>query len=194
MSPSHADEEFIRLGVQYYTAARSAWRAGLESVVGNLYHHAIEMLLKAGLSQTRSLADLRKPPFRHSLRGLWDAFKTDFPTQGLNQFDSTVDDIDKFEEIRYPDQTIKAGVQIHIILASKHVSTSTLKRGLTPPPKYKFVVREIDRLVERIFAVIARNPKFFTNGMNKYARAAIKRDNPVHVRLVRQQKRQSKRA
>jgi hypothetical protein len=42
--------QFAELGVQYYVAARSAaW--GLP-VCRNLYHHALEMLLKAGLSGT----------------------------------------------------------------------------------------------------------------------------------------------
>ena len=41
------EEEFMKLGVQYYAAARSSAWAGLW-VCGNLYHHSIEMFLKAG--------------------------------------------------------------------------------------------------------------------------------------------------
>jgi hypothetical protein len=47
-----ADHEFMRLGVQYYIAARSAAWAGLLPVCGNLYHHSIEMFLKSGIART----------------------------------------------------------------------------------------------------------------------------------------------
>jgi len=61
------DAEFMRLGVQYYVAARSAALVGatLMPVCGNLYHHALEMFLKAGLSRKYSLAELKR--FGHKL-------------------------------------------------------------------------------------------------------------------------------
>ena len=41
--------QFVAAGVQYYIAARGAALAGLMPVSGNLFHHAFEMLLKAGI-------------------------------------------------------------------------------------------------------------------------------------------------
>src|SRR5258708_5472564 len=60
MPISNEDAEFLTLGIQYYTAGRSAAWAGLMPVCGNLCHHAVEMLLKAGLSRKHSLAELKK--------------------------------------------------------------------------------------------------------------------------------------
>src|ERR1700694_886065 len=102
MSARREDEEFLKLGVQYYVAARSAAWAGLLPVCGNLYHHALEMFLKAGLSRKHLLSELRSNKFGHKLINTWDAFKADFPSPALAQFDMTISDIDDFEDIRYP--------------------------------------------------------------------------------------------
>lgn len=56
----HAYERFFHLAVQYYVAARFAARAHLIPVSGNLYHHAIEMMLKAQLSRSIPLQRLWK--------------------------------------------------------------------------------------------------------------------------------------
>ena len=178
MSPQDANEHFLSLGVQYYTAARAAVLARLSPVCGNLYHHAIEMLVKAHLSQRRSLEDLSRRPFGHDLCALWNAFKADFPTSGLEEFDDTIATLAAFETIRYPDAIIKKGAEINVMWCPGPVS-SAYAPGTTPPPRYQIVVTDIDRLVERIFKVSSRNPVFFTGGMNHYARDAITCDNPV---------------
>jgi len=178
MSPLDADTHFLRLGVQYYTAARSAVLAQLAPVSGNLYHHAIEMLLKARLSQKRSLKELSRPPFRHKLGALWNVFKAEFPTAGLDQFDDTIATLDRFETLRYPDAILNEGAEIIVMWEPGH-SSSTYAPEITPPPRYQIVVTEIDRLVARIFEVSSRNPAFFTGWMNEYAQGAITRDNPA---------------
>ena len=38
---TNEEERFLRLGFQYYVAARSAVLAGLDPVCGNLLHHGI---------------------------------------------------------------------------------------------------------------------------------------------------------
>jgi hypothetical protein len=96
-----ADHELMRLGFQYYVAARAATWAGLLPVCGNLYHHSIEMFLKSGLARTYSLAELKKK-FQHNLPRLWDAFKQQFPASCLGQFDELIEKIERFEEIRLP--------------------------------------------------------------------------------------------
>src|SRR5260221_7699546 len=85
-----ADVQFLNLGIQYYTAGRSAVLAELIPVAGNLFHHAIEMLLKARLSQKLSLKELCKRPFGHRLSSLWDAFKAEFPAENLDEFDQGI--------------------------------------------------------------------------------------------------------
>jgi hypothetical protein len=47
--PGRLSQELIERGLQYYVNGRYATIAGF-LVAGNLFHHAIEMLLKGGLA------------------------------------------------------------------------------------------------------------------------------------------------
>jgi hypothetical protein len=174
-----AKEEFMKLGVQYYVTARqSAW-SGLW-VCGNLYHHALEMFLKAGLSRKYSLRELRKQ-FGHELIAIWNAFKADFPSPALLEFDATIADIAGFEDIRYPDRVLKYGVQIRIDYRSVPQQSAP-----SSPPEYKLDFYEIDRLVGAIFGVSSLNPLFFTMGLKPDVQAMLARDNPVATQLLPQ--------
>jgi hypothetical protein len=178
-----ADEQFLSLGIQYYVAARSAVLAGLLPVFGNFYHHAIEALLKARLSQKLSLHELWK--CGHKLPRLWNDFKAEFPSAGLEQFDDTIASIEPFERLRYPDAIIAEGAQIIYEWNRSSFPTGQISGTTTLPPRYGIVVTDIDRLVAKIFEVCSRNPSFFTDGMNACARDAITHDNPVAVQLVK---------
>ena len=46
---------FMETGSQYYTTARFAMHAQCMPVCGNLFHHAVEMLLKGGLAADGSV-------------------------------------------------------------------------------------------------------------------------------------------
>jgi len=172
------EEEFMKLGVQYYAAARqSAW-SGLW-VCGNLYHHALEMFLKAGLSRQHSLQELSSRKFGHKLIAIWNVFKAEFPRTTLLEFDATISDLAGFEDIRYPDKVLKHGVQINIdFRAQPRVPSSR------PEPEYRLDFYEIDRLVGAIFGVSSLNPLFFTLGLKPDVRAMLARDNPVAAQLL----------
>jgi hypothetical protein len=159
-----ANEEFMKLGVQYYVAARqSAW-SGLW-VCGNLYHHALEMFLKAGLSRKYSLRELRKQ-FGHELIAIWNAFKDDFPSPALLEFDATIADIAGFEDIRYPDRVLKYGVQIRIDYRSVPQQSAP-----SSPPEYK-----LDSSPEN------RRQKEFKNREARVRRPADRRSVGWHCR------------
>jgi hypothetical protein len=83
-------------GSQYYTAARFATHAGCMPVAGNLFHHAVEFLLKGGLARKRPLSELKQ--MGHNLDVLWRAFKTDFPDASLERHDQTISSVDRFED------------------------------------------------------------------------------------------------
>ena len=68
----------MQTGSQYYTMARFAMHAQCVPVCGNLFHHAVEMLLKGGLARKRPLSDL-KDNMGHNLKVLWREFKLEFP-------------------------------------------------------------------------------------------------------------------
>ncbi len=177
--PTSADEEFIKLGVQYYVAALYAALAGagLLPVCGNLYHHALEMFLKSGLSREHSLQNLSKN-FGHKLIDIWDAFKADFPSTELPQFDATIADIHDFEEIRYPDEVLKNGAQMVVDWGSTPAQSSASE------PMYKLHVNDLDRLIGEIFRVLSRNPLFFTGGLKRDVRDMLACDNPVATQLL----------
>jgi hypothetical protein len=102
------ERQFVSAGVQYYVAARASALAGLMPVCGNLFHHAVEMLLKAGIIQHNDAAgvpfdetDKRLRQLGHKLIKSWDEFKTTHPGENLGGWDALIADLDRWEEIRY---------------------------------------------------------------------------------------------
>src|SRR5438874_10791849 len=109
------EEEFLKLGMQYYIAGKAAALAGLLPITGNLYHHALEMLLKAGLSRTISMEDLKdSKKLGHRLSRIWRAFRAHFQSRELDRFDATIADINRWEDLRYPEKMLRTGAQISI--------------------------------------------------------------------------------
>jgi hypothetical protein len=178
-----ADHEFMRLGMQYYIAARAAGVvAGLLPVCGNLYHHSIEMFLKSRLAQTYSLNDL-KYKFGHKLPKIWKAFKKEFPASGLSQFDQTIQDVEKYDEIRYPDNVVKRGAQMIVDYRGEipvHNTTTPQRQE----PVYKFYYDDVDRLIGEIFRISSRNPLFYTSGLRPEVREILARNNPIAAALL----------
>ena len=179
MTPAEAAEyHFLHLGMQYYVAARSAALAGLIPVCDNLFHHAIEMFLKARLSRAQSLKNL-KDSLGHKLKPLWDTFKAEFRSAKLEEFDKLVDELAAFERIRYPDNVIAEGAAMHLDWGE---GDSVGNDATT----YRGVVSSVDRLVVRIFELSSKNPLFFTATLNPYARNALSPHNPVLDSLFKQ--------
>jgi hypothetical protein len=172
------EAHFLDLGVQYYVAARAAMLAGLVPVCGNIYHHAIEALLKSRLSQKYSRDTLSKKPFGHNLPTLWSEFKNEFPGAAFAQHDRTVTNLDKFERLRYPDDVLQHGAEIVI---GGFVGSSSAGR-----PRYELDPPEIDALVADIFQICSKNPTFFTGKLNAYGKDALTRGN-VHGNVLLKQ-------
>jgi len=153
-----ADDLFMQNACQYYATARFAMRAGCAPVCGNLFHHAVEMFLKVALAQRRELSDLER--MRHELKEkLWPAFKEDFPNPHLSQHDKTIACVDKFEDIRYPDEVLKSGMGVLAVWSGSAV------------------VSDIDDLIVDVLKVCSRNPVAFIGSSNPAAREAITRHN-----------------
>jgi len=146
-----AEEQFFDLGMQYYIAARSsAVLTKLMPVCGNLYHHAVEMFLKAGLSRKYSLDEVYK--FQHDLPKLWDAFKADFTSPALLQFDSVIRTLQKWHEIRYPDKLLQKGAHMEVVWVeiedTSHIapSSSLPRYEVNGPAMDNFVITILDVL------------------------------------------------
>jgi hypothetical protein len=74
---------FVRSGYEYYANARFAMHAQSSYVCGNLFHHAVEMLLKADLARTgKSLEELQH--MGHNLKKLWRPYKRNHPKAALS--------------------------------------------------------------------------------------------------------------
>jgi hypothetical protein len=146
-----------RAGSDYYLAARFAMKAG-RLVQGNLFHVAIEMLLKSGLAKKgRTEAQLKR--LGHSLDKLWQAFKTGYPDPALSRHDTTVSSLDKFEDIRYPPD--------HSIAVTLQWDGPTSPPPLPPNTKlYTLRVSDIDALVADILETTQWNTGLLFEGVN----------------------------
>ena len=164
---------FVRSGCEYYAMARFAMHAQRSYVCGNLFHHAVELLLKGGLVKSgKSLAELTR--MRHNLKKLWRAYKADHSGAGLERHDKTINRLDKYEDIRYPNPTLHSiGVSLAWSGDPPEVKTSG---GLRSPKQYPVIVSDIDDLVADVIRTSSWNPGVFM-GTNGAALDAIRRHN-----------------
>jgi hypothetical protein len=168
-------DDFVRIACQYYATARFAMYAQRFPVCGNLFHHAVEMFLKAGIVKA-GLARNRKLSLKgmgHDLKKLWRAFKADFPEPALERHNKTISLLNKFEAIRHPDSK-------HAIAMTGDwfgpAATVTAYRGVKTPKQYAIVVSDIDDLIVDVFKTCAWNPCAFIE-TNSAALEAIRRNN-----------------
>jgi hypothetical protein len=150
----------MNYGFQYYATGRCATATHANPVAANLFHHAIEMLLKAGLCA--DMTEDERIKIGHRLPRVWKAFKARHDPLGkLGHFDIFVRKLHKYEDIRYPERTAQHGLQ------------SSFQFGIGPPPvvsgkgfcavpSYHLSVGEVDALVKAICDAVSINPKFFT--------------------------------
>jgi hypothetical protein len=171
---------FAKSGCEYYAVARFAMHAQRQLICGTLFHHAVETLLKAGLAKNgRSLSELER--MRHSLRRLWRAYRTDHPQAGLERHNTTINRLDKIEDIRYPNPDLHSiGISLEWSGPLGQVKTSG---GLRNPKQYGVAVSDIDELVADVLKASSWNPGIFM-GRNPAALEAIMRHNSQGVFLT----------
>jgi hypothetical protein len=175
--PSEAlERHFSWLASQYYVAGRAAVFAGAAPVAGNLLHHAIEMFLKGDLAQRNTASQLRR--YGHRLTRLWKAYKAKNPGARLAGYDTVIKDLEKFEQIRYPDAFLAKGMffSIPIVRPSKPAIPDFVAGGATPPT-YSVVLAEVDALVNTIFDTSSLNAKFEFSMLSPDGRDALHREN-----------------
>lgn len=172
--PSNVRVEFFGLGVQYYIAARFAASAQLLPVTGNLFHHAIEMMIKGELATY--LTERQRRDLSHDLNQLWREFKRRTNSeQSLERFDTVVARLAQFEDIRFPERIVSEGMTC-VIGFGEFASTDygDGHRG----PRYELFVGEVDALVKAILEASHVNPVFFTGRYHtKHARGYLRRHN-----------------
>jgi hypothetical protein len=163
MDPEGAWNEFGRRGIDYYVAGRFSALPGRSLVVsGNLLHHAIEMFLKGALCKKQSHSRQQIRSMGHNLKKAWKAFKETCPDPRLNALDSAVRDLNKFEDLRYPDKLMSSGMVGMFILKREHVKDMNVTHGKGPAlPRYAYIMEDVDELVKLIFEVGGMDPRFF---------------------------------
>jgi len=166
---------FYDCGMQYYVAARFAARAGLVPIHGNLFHHAIEMCLKAALVGTLTVAKMRQ--ISHHLPALWNRFKEKETDPALARFDPTIQALEEFESIRYPDKIVDEGMLVNVVWQPEHVTASS--GSAKRPPKYEVIIADIDNLVIEVLHRASVDPRSLVIRIHDAAaREALAYQNP----------------
>lgn len=150
----------IRYALEYYVAGRFAVHAQV-LVSPNLLHHAVELLIKANLSRDDTSEQIRqygwKSSYGHSLASAWQELKRRAADPALEAFDAAVTELDKFEDIRYPDRLVDTGAAISIGLVETPPPTGSAR----PERHYSLALPQIDRLVKLLFDRSGINPEVF---------------------------------
>jgi len=180
--------EFCRYGIQYYAAGRWSELMRHIPVYGNLLHHALEMFLKAALTRQHvSLKDLKD--MGHDLNRLWTEFKKRLAgNDSLAEYDGLILELDKFEDIRYPDAIWKTGMPVMTVGTSFvpgdraemwRAGGPPLAKDQPRPSHYEVNLGEIDGLVVKIVEVIGVNPGVLVNKLlMKEAKETLREQNP----------------
>jgi hypothetical protein len=157
----HPDFKFklFEYGLEYYVAGRFTVMARMTMTPGSQFHHAIELMLKAQMAKTLSLADV-KTRFRHGLVELWEAFKAEFPNEDLTAYDSTISELHRFWQIRYPDDLLQNGAQLGFSWEGPAILSSS-GPAVQNVPTYQISVRTLDRLVVKLAKLVSINVAAF---------------------------------
>lgn len=172
---SRAWHYLVELSLQYYATGRFAALNRLHRVAPNLLHHAVELILKAGLARDHSL-DALKREYDHDLKALWQAATAVNPNLLTAPRDETIAALDKFEGLRYPDNLVSQGATITIAFES---GKNPIISGSRPSsgPRYQFKLEDIDELWAALFHNARANPPAFVQHLSAEARAAIETRN-----------------
>ena len=131
---------FASLAGQYYVTGRFAALSHCLPVAGTILHHSVEMFLKCGLVEKYPLTKLKS--FGHSLPRLWAEFKASTNNTALTTHDWTVTELDKFEQLRYPELMVTDGMFVSMTTFSAEFAE--LPTG--PQPPFHLVLEKIDKL------------------------------------------------
>lgn len=168
--------QFYKIALEYYVGGRAALLSGNTLITGNLFHHAVEMLLKGHLSKTVPLTQLKDQKKRgHNISKLWTAFRDTVPSDDLTEFDTMIDDLDKFEKIRYPDDILAHGASITVGFVRRQPVTNMAPGR--PEPAYQIGVRDVDAFFARLFPLCRLNPTAYFGHLTRHGPEVLTYEN-----------------
>jgi hypothetical protein len=144
--PPHAHAsafEFVPLALQHYVAGRMLALQLLIPVAGNVLHHAVELTFKAALADVVPLKAL-KFDYSHNLPRIWKRFQEEYGAQV--EHDQTIDDLHRFDEIRYPGPS--GGSTAHHCSIFRDVQG----RRMGSPGAYSLVLEDVDALMSDVLS------------------------------------------
>lgn len=157
---------YFETGLQYYVAARYSATAALIPVSGNLFHHALEMFLKGYL--TKDLNEDERIRLKHDLKKTWKLYKSKVGDASLGKFDALISDLDKFEDIRYPEPIARSGMTATIDFGGPTIPAVSTS-GSRQLRAFKINVAELDELMKLIFTKSHVNLATFAAALNRDA-------------------------
>lgn len=164
-------DHFWRAGCEYYVSGRQSFLARVGYTAGNIFHHAIEFMLKGQLAIKEDYRNFFQD-YGHDLGRAWAAVKKEFPDHDLSGFDQFIETLDEFEDIRYPDLIIEQGGLLS-------VGTGAPPRQMgpgAPLQQFHVNVRDVDALMAKMFQLFSMNPVCYLP-MSEAARDAVREDN-----------------
>jgi HEPN domain-containing protein len=181
MDAQTARTYYLKLAVEYHIAARYSAFAGFSYACGILFHHAIEMYLKAELRL--GLSDKELKSLRHDLKKTWKMFKQATSQSGPNTFDKVIKSLDKHESLRYPENVFAQGTTTATMVIDFTRSAVTPSNPTTTAAgnEFRLYVDELDALAKFILEHSHVNPVFLTEGMNDRAQEFLKLENKSQI-------------
>lgn len=135
---------FLHLALQYLVSARFMALQLQVPVAGNLFHHAVELFLKAALAHRVPVCQLASRKLGHDLQALWREFKVEHPKADESLF-PIVETLSRFEDIRYPVAGEVQGPQLHLAVF-RHPEG----KSMGAPGAYAMVLEDLDHVLQHI--------------------------------------------
>jgi hypothetical protein len=149
-------DAYLILGSEYFAIARYAAAEFYMPICATMFHHAIELLIKGYLINSHSSKELKY--IGHKLCDLWNMFKIETKENSLIRYQSTITNLDRTENLRYPDAMVDNGFELHVGLGYQEPIIIPENEKL---PKYFITVNDIDEIANAIFTACAVNPKLY---------------------------------
>jgi hypothetical protein len=157
----------VEYGLHYYLAGRFSMFARLTPTCGNQMHHAVELLLKACLARDDAWQQILSygQIYGHDLEKLWGEFKKRNPDPALDAHDEVIKGLNRFKDIRYPEDLIRGGAMLSVDLYEvrpEHQTAPVEGPGetlSTPERRFHLELPRVDRLMQTLFKASDYNPE-----------------------------------
>jgi hypothetical protein len=176
VSPENYRYSAFGLGFEYYCTGRYAAVCGFMPLAGNLFHHAIEMLLKGTLARHIGISKLRG--LSHQLPDIWRELRCHVIDPALATFDGVIRELHKFEHIRYPENLVREGAMLALSFQS---GSRTFALSKHAEPEYELCVEDVDMLVAALFKAGSINPEAL-HPFNEHAEKYLRHLNAKPIR------------